>query len=88
MHRPVWTTTDTAVVSRFWRCTLVHGVHPAQESGTRLRSANLVVLPLPMHQHPGLSALNRLNYVWSVPADFVIVVVGWTSFLFWGPFVL
>jgi len=53
-----------------------------------VRVANLVVLPLPLHQHPGLAGLNRLNYVWSVPADVVVVVVGWTTFLFWGPFVL
>lgn len=53
-----------------------------------IRTANLVVLPRALHQSPVLSALMRLNYVWSIPADVVVVVVGWTTFLFWGPFVL
>lgn len=45
-----------------------------------IRRANLVVIPRALNQHPGLGALNRLNYLWSVPADTVVVVVGWAIF--------
>lgn len=45
-----------------------------------IRRANLVVIPKALNQRPGLAALNRLNYLWSVPADTVVVVVGWAIF--------
>lgn len=45
-----------------------------------IRRANLAVIPRALNQSPGLSVLNRLNYVWSVPADTVVVVVGWAIF--------
>lgn len=45
-----------------------------------IRRANLAIIPRALNQSPGLSALNRLNYLWSVPADTVVVVVGWAIF--------
>lgn len=45
----------------------------------------LVIIPRQVMRHPVLAGLNKLNYLWSVPADAVVVVGGWCAFIAVAP---
>lgn len=50
-----------------------------------IQEGRLELVPRRLHNHPVLAQVNKLNYLWTVPADVVVVVGGWTTFIVWGP---
>lgn len=53
-----------------------------------VQEGRLELVPRHLHNHPALAQINKLNYLWTVPVDAVVVVGGWSTFLIWGPIVL
>jgi hypothetical protein len=59
-----------------------------RDASRAIRSGRLVLIPANVRRHPVLAQVNKLNYLWAVPADVVVVVGGWSLFLAAAPIVL
>jgi hypothetical protein len=59
-----------------------------RDQARTIRTGRLVLIPASVRRHPVLAQVNKLNYLWTVPVDVVVVVGGWSAFLVLVPVAL
>ena len=54
----------------------------------QIREGRWVLVPNHIRRHPILAEINKVNYIWTVPADAVIIVSCWSPLIVVLPFII